>query len=140
MACGVVQVNKRNIIRCPPAARLVEAFPQLSLEDAKRIRILAHGILSFGWDVTTNTPGVDRAIATMVPSQVATWGEVGRTVALMEFADGLLKTLGVSMIHRRRGECSTHFYCNAGDSNARTLLYTRATRTLRIGSWGQIIH
>lgn len=62
-----------------------------------------------------------------------------RTTLVLHALDVLLGTHGVESLgplDMRDGP--PYEYCNAGDPYVTTLIYTRATDTLRIGCWGDI--
>lgn len=80
-----------------------------------------------------------------------TWGDVPkhyhdpfsgrgwRVTMALRAIDELLETCGVEAL----GPVDMHAgppyeYCNAGDPYVATLIYTRDTDTLRVGSWGDI--
>lgn len=130
-------------MRAPSAARLMEAFKDLTRENANLIRKLAHAAddpvrfssLIHGNAVLSATAAYARSCYGD-PFDSGMWR---RTMALHAI-DRLLGTYGVEPL----GTVDVHDgpafeYCNAGDTYATTLIYMRDTDTLRIGCWGDLV-
>ena len=62
------------------------------------------------------------------------------TLAALREMDKILDTHGVeALLPLNYYKSAPYEYLNAGDAYATTLIYTRATNTLRIGCWGDIV-
>jgi hypothetical protein len=127
-------------MRAPSTNALVATFRDLDRKGANLIRALAHAT-------------DDReALATLIEKRCPKTHEYARrcyndpynshmwrvTMALHAI-DIVLGTYGVEplgTVYARTGP--PYEYCNTGDTYATTLIYTRATDTLRIGCWGDI--
>lgn len=129
-------------MRCPSATRLVEAFRDLDRKQADLIRRIAHA--------TDDRHALASLIERECPDThaYARWcyndpfdSQIWRVTMAMHAIDRVLGTHGVEGLGPpRSGDYAPPFeYCNAGDTYAATLIYTRATDTLRIGCWGDIV-
>jgi len=64
---------------------------------------------------------------------------LGSHAALLNI-DALLGTSGLEYVQRGKGAKSEPFYyCNTGESYARTVLYFPMEERFRVGSWGDVV-
>lgn len=134
-------------MRAPGLRALLTSFPSLSRELARLIRAIAHA--------ANDREALATIIAKSCPDThaYALWCDAYRqcfgyrhwriTFALHAI-DRVLGTCGVEPLPSNQElwpalQGPQHEYCNAGDTYATTLIYTRATDTLRIGCWGDIV-
>ena len=128
-------------MRSPSRKRLTETF-NVSFESAgliKRLVRMADNETVLPVIVETSCPDTWRYARSCYhdPFLSRMW----RRSIVLHAIDRILGTHGVEALrHPRDGELDAPRweYLNAGDPYATTLLYTRATDTLRIGCWGDI--
>jgi hypothetical protein len=128
-------------MRVPSATRLVEAFRDLDRKGANLIRRIAHAC----GDRDRLAALIERACPETHayarrchsdPYDSHMW----RVTMALHAIDRVLGTLGVEPlgpIAMREGP--PYQYCDTGDAYAPTLIYTRATDTIRIGCWGDLV-
>ena len=129
-------------MRCPSARRLLDAFPGLDECQVNVIRMLA-GACNDG-DLLYQIVGLYAPVATQKyvrqlhssPYRSQIW----RVAVVLHAINAIIGTHGVEALGPDVGGPNPppFEYCNAGDPYATTLIYTRATDTLRIGCWGDI--
>lgn len=128
-------------MRCPSTDRLVATFRDLDRKGANLIRRLAHAV--------DDRARLESIIARECPDTHAYArrcysdpfdSHMWRVTMALHAIDRVLGTHGVESlgpVSMREGP--PYEYCNAGDTYATTLVYTRATDTLRIACWGDIV-
>lgn len=129
-------------MRCPSPKRLKAAFPQLTDTQVRVIRLLAAS--AGDGTLLEQVVGVCAPMATvqyvrqMYSSPYSS--QMWRVTVVLHAIDGILGTHGVEALGPDVGGPNPppFEYLNAGDPYVTTLIYTRATDTLRIGCWGDI--
>lgn len=129
-------------MRVPSATRLVETFRDLDRKGANLIRRLAHATddgARLASIIERECPETHRYARSCYndPFHSKIW----RVTMALHAIDRLLGTYGVEALGPgRSGDYAPPYeYCNAGDTYATTLVYTRNTDTLRIACWGDIV-
>ena len=129
-------------MRCPSPKRLMAAFPQLTDAQVKVIRLLTS--VAGDGDLLKQAVDLYAPVATVryvrqlhsSPYRSQIW----RVTVVLHALDIILGTHGVEALGPDVGGPNPppFEYLNSGDPYATTLIYTRATDTLRIGCWGDI--
>ena len=129
-------------MRCPNPKRLKAAFPQLTDAQVRVIRLLA----ALAGDGTL----LKQAVSLYAPAATVRYvqrmysspysSQMWRVTVVLHAIDGILGTYGVEALGPDVGGLNPppYEYLNSGDTYDTTLIYTRATDTLRIGCWGDI--
>lgn len=129
-------------MRSPSVKTLTEAFRNLSAADArliKRIAKAADDAEALRALIEERCPKTADYVRSMHsgPYDSHMW----RVTVALHALDVIMETCGVEALSPD-GPYSLkeplYEYLNAGDPYAATLIYTRATDTLRVGSWGDI--
>ncbi len=107
-----------------------------------RVRALAHAVDDperLATLIEERHPETARYVRQMFNSPYRS--QIWRVTVAMHAIDRILGTHGVEVLGPpRNGDYAPPYeYCNAGDAYASTLIYKRATDTLLIGSWGDIV-
>lgn len=129
-------------MRCASVKKLLEAFPQLDSRKAELIRALAHAV-SEPSRLSSVINGNEDCKATVEyvramhsdPYESQMW----RTTIALHAIDCVLGTHGVEPLGEVRMQGPPYEYCNTGDPYTTTLIYKRATDSLFIGCWGDIV-
>ena len=126
-------------MRMPSADRLVAAFRDLDRKQALQIRRIGRAVDS--WETLAKelarVPGCESDARNLSAHTIHCW----RVTYALRAMDRILGTHGIEAFGNRqpRAPYAPAFeYLNAGDTYATTLIYTRDTDTIRIGSWGGI--
>lgn len=128
-------------MRCPSLKRLLVAFPELTAGKAQLIRVLCERADSperLASVINGNCPATDAYVNSLYSDPYGS--RMWRRTVVLHALNAIVGTYGVEGL----GETShapyapPYEYLNAGDTYATTLIYTRATDTLRIGAWGDI--
>lgn len=129
-------------MRCPSPKRLKAAFPQLTDAQVRVIRLLA----ALAGDGTL----LKQAVSLYAPMATVQYvrqmhsspysSQMWRVTVVLHAIDDILGTHGVEALGPDVGGSNPppYEYLNSGDTYGTTLIYTRATDTLRIGCWGDI--
>ena len=129
-------------MRAPSAKRLVKSFRDLTRDQANQIRALAHACGNperLATLVEEKHPATRDYVRSLFSSPYRS--QIWRVTVAMHAIDRVLGTYGVEGLGPpRSGDYAPPYeYCNAGDTYSTTLIYKRATDTLLIGSWGDIV-
>lgn len=129
-------------MRCPSPKRLLTAFPQLTDAQVKVIRLLTS--VAGDGDLLKQAVDLHAPVATVryvrqlhsSPYRSHMW----RVTVVLHALDNILCTHGVEALGPDVGGPNPppFEYLNSGNTYGTTLIYTRATDTLRIGCWGDI--
>jgi hypothetical protein len=127
-------------MQAPSAKRLLATFRDLTPEQARLIRALAHATddaAQLAGLIAKSCPETDK-YARSCYSDPYDSGMWRRTMALHAI-DRVLGTFGVEPLGRVSMRNGPPFeYLNTGDTYATTLVYHRNADALRIGCWGSI--
>lgn len=127
-------------MRCPTVASLLKAFPDLTKDNATKIRKLAK--------LTDDEDGLREYIEKNCPETHSYArschndpfdSHMWRVTMALHAIDKALGTHGVEPlgpVHMRNGP--PYEFCNTGDTYATTLIYKRDSDNLFIGCWGDI--
>lgn len=130
-------------MRAPSIDTLCRSFRDLSRADARLIRKLAHA--------TADSAELQALIEQACPATHAYArscyndpyaSRMWRVTMALHAINGVLGTYGVEPLGDGRhceGYAPPYEYCNAGDTYATTLVYKRATDTLFVSSWGDVV-
>lgn len=128
-------------MRAPSEKKLLESFPSLSRESVKLIRELA---------AAANKP---KALRELIEAKVPATASYAnscyndpyrdgnwRVTLVLHAMDRIMGSSGVEALGPNVGgmDPPPYEYLNTGDSYGTTLIYTRATHTLRVGCWADI--
>ena len=127
-------------MRAPSTNALVAAFRDLDRKGANLIRAIAHAVDDrdkLAALIEKRCPET-RAYARSCYSDPYN-SHMWRVTMALHAINIVLGTYGVEPLGTVRAFSGPSYeYCNAGDTYATTLIYTRATDTIRIGCWGDI--
>jgi len=128
-------------MRCPTAVRLVAAFRDLDEEGAKTIRRIARAAAdgeTLRKVIDSSCPDTAAYVRQMYSDPYGS--RIWRTTVALHAIDRVLGTHGVEPLGPgRSGDFAPPYeYCNAGDTYSVTLIYSRDTDALSIGTWGDI--
>lgn len=140
-------------MRAPSAKALLEAFRDLSSEEAKLIRALAKAVDDVEFDrygsgivgddpleelVNEYVPGTAKYVRSMHsdPYRSHMW----RVTVALHAMNEIMDTHGVEALGPDVGGPSPppYEYLNTGDTYATTLIYSRKSNSISIGNWGDI--
>lgn len=129
-------------MRAPSTKRLVETFRDLDRKGANAIRALAHAADDperLATLIEERHPETARYVRSLYNSPYGS--QIWRVTVALHAIDRVLGTYGVEGLGPgRSGDYAPPYeYCNAGDTYSTTLIYKRATDTLLIGCWGDIV-
>lgn len=125
------------MMRMPSMKRLVSDL-NLSIEDAHFIRAIGHAVDRA--DALKVVLDTDPRTAPLARDVDGTLNAMWRRTYALRAMNAILGTHGVEGIggHDTPFSGPPYEYLNAGDTYATTLIWTRATDTIRIGCWGDI--
>jgi len=131
-------------MKAPTLENLLSSFRDLTREQARLIRKLAHSVddrEALAALIEASCPET-HAYARSCYSDPYDSGMWRRTMALHAI-DRILGTCGVEALgptdDHRVGYAPPFEYCNAGDTYATTLIYKRDSDRLFVGCWGDVV-
>jgi len=128
-------------MRAPSEKALLNAFRDLTRENAKLIRALARATDDeelLEQLVNDNVPGTARYVRSMFSSPYRS--HMWRVTVALHAMNEIMGTYGVEALGPDVGGPNPppYEYLNSGDTYATTLVYRRSDDSLHIGSWGDV--